>query len=312
MTHEMQVLLLLVCGGAFLWGVGNVLKSHYLKTVHADVMVVGTMVGGAVFSITVEILWNGVPHVDTAFWIPFSLTAFLNIWMANLNVRALQLEREAPSVVISLASTMPGWAITASWFILREWPTMPQILGILVVSLGAYTVGLKGQGLRMPAWFSRFVPERYHHAILLMFGPWFRIFQSKGARFALLQAWLGAVAISFDKEATLKSSPMVFTGSVYFVVALFTYGWSRASGRWKEADHSHLRLALTLGLLVGLYTVLLNAAYFYALAVNVGGLKRLQIVFTALLAWVFLHEQHGMLKVMGAVLVFLGAMLIAL
>lgn len=138
------------------------------------------------------------------------------------------------------------------------------------------------------------------------------MFYSRGARFALFQAWLGAAAISFDKLATLNSSPMVFSGGAYLVVAVTTFIYSKISGRWNKADKRFFGSVIAIGLLVGVYTVLVNAGYYFSLAANVGSLKRLQIFFTAVLAWLILREKHGPLRVTGSIIIFLGAILIAL
>lgn len=105
---------------------------------------------------------------------------------------------------------------------------------------------------------------------------------------------------------------MVFTGGAYLVVALSTYGWSSSRGQWKKADKGLIVPIVLLGGLIGIYTILLNAGYYFDLAVNIGSLKRMQIVWTAIFAAILLHERHSALRITGAAIIFAGAFLIAL
>lgn len=311
MVVDSTVMLFLLIGiGAFLWGLGNVVSKKYLDKVHEDVMVVGTMTGAVIFSGVAELAWNGTPKILPGFWIPFIVSAFLNVAIVNLGIWALKFEEA--SVVVPLASTMPAWAIVGSWVILQEWPTAYQRIGIICISVGAYIIGLKGVDVEMPLFLSTIVPQRFHKKFILFTAPWLRLMYSKGARYAVFQAWLGGAAIGTGKLATLNSSPMIYTSGAFLVVAVLTLAWSRGSGRWGEADKSLFGKIVILGLLVGLYTVLVNAAYFYSIAVNVGSLKRLQILFTVFLAWIFLGEKYVGLRMLGAIIIFAGALLIAL
>ena len=133
MDQSMVFFFSLVLGGAFLHGIGNTLRAYYLRNrnVSSDVSVVATMLGASVFSFAAEIAWNGIPNVSAMFWIPFSVTAVLNILIENLNTRALKMEEA--SVVIPLASTMP--AIPAR--VVQRWTEpIPESNGLMTESLG--------------------------------------------------------------------------------------------------------------------------------------------------------------------------------
>ncbi|MBI2096543.1 MAG: DMT family transporter [Candidatus Sungbacteria bacterium] len=310
--NESWPLLAFVLTGTFLWGIGNVVKSYFLRkrNVHEDVVVVATMFGAAAFSFTVEVAVNGLPGIREGFWIPFAVTAVLNIGIQYWNVKALKYEDA--SIVVPLASSMPLFLILMAWVILREFPTPLGRVGIVCIALGAYVLYLKGTEMELPGFVARMLPEQYHARAIFWAGPWLRLWSSKGARLALATAYLGAIAVPFDKLATLRSSPMVFTGGAFLVVAAFVYGWSHQSGRWQAADRSNFMPLFYLGLLVGLYTVLMNAGYLYGIAPYVGALKRVQIFWTVLLAGLFLKESHTRLRLTGASIIFAGALLISL
>lgn len=281
------MMFLLVCGGAFLWGIANVMKKHFLKNrdVHEDLMVVGVMLGGAVFCLVVELLWSGESRISSGFWIPFAITAFLNIGIQYWNVRALKLEDA--SIVVPLSATMPMFVIVMSWVLLREWPTFYGRVGITAVALGSYVLNLKGAEIPLPSFFQKVFPSSVHGQLLFYGAPWFRIFSSKGAKLALATAYLGAVAVNFDKLATLNSSPMIFSGGAFLVVAGFVYLWSKVARRWDTVDKRYFKHMFVLGLFLGLVTVLLNAGYLYGIVPYVGTLKRIQILWTVVLASIF-------------------------
>ena len=144
MPHETMMLFLFVWGGAFLCGIVNVLKSHVLKDlgVHEDVVVVGMMLGAATVSFTGEFLWNGLLPMKREFWMPFAVTAILNVFMVYWTTRAMKLEDV--SVVISLASVMPLFVIMMSRFLLHEWPSPLGRVGIGCIALGSYLLTLRG------------------------------------------------------------------------------------------------------------------------------------------------------------------------
>lgn len=311
MEETKQLLFIFVLGGAFLWGIGNVLQKYYLKDhdVDRDVMVVGTMCGASVFSFAAEFMWNGVPHVTAKFWLPFAVTAGLNVVMARWHVAALKWEDA--SIVTPLAATMPMFVIVMSWVLLREWPTFYGRIGIFLVACGSYILALRGSNVALPPLLIRMVSVRFHKHLIFYGAPWLRLLSSRGARLALFCAYLGAIAVNFDKLATLNSSPMLFTGSVFGVVALSTYGWSKSCGQWDSLEKKCFGKLLLLGLFIGLYTIILNAGYFFGIVPYVGTLKRTQILWTVLFAGLFLGEKHALIRFVGAMIIFTGAVLIA-
>lgn len=310
--NESPLLLAFVLTGAFFWSIGNVAKSYFLRKqkIHEDVVLVATMLGAAVFSFAAEGLIHGVPQVRKGFWIPFLINAVLNIGIQSGNIKALKLED--PSIVTSLSSSTPLFLIVMSQVILGEFPTPLAHAGIICISLGAYMIYLKGAQVELPAFAARVIPKQYHTSVIFWAGPWLRLWSSRGARLALGVAYLGAVALSFEKLVILNSSPMIYTGGAFMIVAAFTYIWSRQRGRWQSVEKTVFLQLFCLGLFIGLYTVLMNTGYYYGIAPAVGTLKRTQILWTVILAGIFLKEAHTPLRFVGAAIIFVGTTLIGL
>lgn len=302
-----------VCGGALLWGISNVLKSKLLRglNVHEDVVVVGMSSGIVLFCLGFQLFWEGftVPYVQNNFWLPFAVTAGLNILIQYWNVKALKLEDA--SIVVPLSATMPAWVIVASWILLKEWPTFYGRVGISLVALGAYILYLKGSETKLPALVQKIFPESWHENIKFYFAPWLRLLSSKGARYALGVAYLGAIAINFDKLSTLASNPMIFEAGAFAVVGGFVYTWSKLSGRWNSLSKDHFGKVFLIGLIMGMSGVLMAAGFYYGIVPYVGTLKRTQILWTVILAGLFLKEKHMTLKIVGASIIFIGSLLLA-
>src|SRR3989338_580890 len=304
--------------GTMIWGVVNVLKRHYLDpkkhNVHADVVAVYMMSGMAISALFVQLMIYGWPKVDREFWIPFAISTVINFWIQYWNIKALKLEDA--SIVVPLASTMPMMVIFTSWFMHGEWPTFWGRLGILCIASGAYILGLKGKYRKLPLTLRRWLPrDRYRNErriILLYFNPWLRLFYSKGARMALGSAYLGAFAINFDKTYVLHSSPSTATFSAYTVIVLAIFLWSNnIKKRWTGLDKLHGKKLFAIGLFFGLGCVLMNWSFQYGIVPYVGTLRRTQILWTVILASIFLNEKHGVVRTIGACIIFIGTLLIA-
>ncbi|MEK7567113.1 MAG: DMT family transporter [Patescibacteria group bacterium] len=313
MTEQMTMLFTLTLSGAAIWGLVNVIKSHLLrnKNIHEDVVVVGTMLGASLVAFLIQFIWDGVPHgrIMPSFWLPFAVTALLNIGIQYFSVKALKIEDA--SVVIPLAATMPIFVIFMSWFLLGEWPTFLGRVGIGLIAIGSYILYLKGSPVAMPKRLEKIVPERLRAPVLFYGAPWLRLFSSNGARLALLTAYLGAVAVNFDKLAVLEATPMLFSGSVFLVVGVFVWIWSATSGRWQTLDKSNFKIIFLVGMLLGVGAVIMNGGYIYGIAPYVGTLKRTQIFWTLLFAALFLAEKHTAIRLVGATIMFFGVALVA-
>lgn len=300
--------------GTIIWGIVNVLKRHYLDSsghnVHEDVVAVYMMSGMAISALFVQLALDGLPKVDREFWIPFAISTVINFWIQYWNIRALKLEDA--SIVVPLASTMPMMVIFTSWFMHHEWPTFWGRLGILCIASGAYILNLKGTNFDLPPRVKKIVPQRFHDFASFYFQPWFRIFYSKGARLALGSAYLGAIAINFDKTYVLHSSPSTATFSSYAVIALVILLWSNNKKKqWVGLDKLHSKKIFAIGLFFGLGCVLMNWSFQYGIVPYVGTLRRTQILWTVILATWLLKEKHGLQRTIGALIIFIGTLLIA-
>lgn len=305
-------LFLLVIGGAFLWSVTLIIQKHFLKEkkVGPEVMTVAVMLGAGLASFVFQLILVGIPKVSMNFWVPFAITAILNIVIQYGAIKAQALEDV--SITSALGGLTPLFVVLTSWILLGEFPTTYGLLGIIVITLGVYTFNLKGGDIKLSARLQGIIPERLHQSVLFYGAPLIRLFSSKGAILALLTAILASIALIFDKMAVLNSNPMIFTGGAFLVVAISVYGVSKATGNWKKLDKSHFWSLFATGLIfLGMATVLMNSGFFFGIVPYVGALKRIQIVFTVIFASIFLGEKYGALRLLSAAMIVIGILFLA-
>ncbi len=315
----MLLLFVTVLSGAFLWAVFNIVNSYFLrdKKVPEDVMTIASSLGILASCVVAELIYDltreELPTITGEFWFNFAIFALLNVLLIPLNVRAYKLEDA--SIVASLSSSMPMFVIFMSWILLQEWPTFYGRVAIGCIALGAYVLRLKGAEVQLPSVVAKVLPCRWHGNAVFLFGPWLRLFSSKGARLALLVAYLGAVAINFEKLAILASTPMIANAGCYLVVVGFIYAWSKnkkESDNWVNLDKSQFRIIFFLSFVVmGLSEILMGIGFYYGIVPYVGALKRTQILWTVILAGIILKEKNAFTRIIGALIIFIGTVLIA-
>jgi len=314
MQNNMEVLYSYVVGGSIVWGIVNVIKKKFLNEgIHEDRIAVLFALGCGISALLLEFAFNGINTLKTSVWtsaflLPFAVTAVLNIFILYGTVLAMKYEDV--SIVAPLSSSMPMFVIVMSYALLGEWPTFWGRIGILCIALGAYLLYLKGAKYPLPMWLQTITPEKRHDGIAFLLTPCLRLASSKGARYALGVAYLGAVAVNFDKLAVLATNPMIFSSLAFLFVASVIFLSSNVAGNWKNPNIVVFWKIFGLGLFMGIGSVMMNAGYLYGIVPYVGTLKRAQILWTVVLAWFFLGEKHGALRLVGAAIIFAGATLI--
>ena len=286
----------LVLTGAAIWGVTNVLQRYFFRDriVPVEVMVVATMLGASIFALAAQFVWFGVPQVSPLFWQFFVIDAVFNVALIFWENKAL--EQEEASIAAPILGITPIFVILTSWVMLKEFPTMWGLAGILITVFGLYVLALNRSDVGNFRSFTK---------------PWRRLIQSRGARFALLFAIVASVALPFAKLTVLNSSPTMRTFTVFFTVAAVMWGWSVATGRWKKLDKRFFLPLFGVGLLIGLSSVLMDWGFLFGIVPYVASLKRFQIIVTTILAGIFLHERDWPIRIAASIIIVLGILLIA-
>lgn len=302
----------LVLGGTLFHTASNIGQKFLLnKKVHEELVMVVTAAGAALVGFIGSFIIYGLPTIQPKFWIPFGITVTTSVGIVYFGVKSKKLEDL--SIVAPLASATPMFLILMSWVILRESPSAWGRVGMGLIGIGAYILYLKGAPVPLPKRVTNFLPASWHESVSYWFGPWLRLFSSRGARFALTQAWLGAIAISFDKLVVLNSNPFFRTGAIFAATAICLFVFSFGRGEWQRIskDNGILWRLLLVGMAIGIADVLYSFGFYHGFAAYVGSLKRVQILWTIVLAWLILKEGYVGQRLAGSIVIIAGAVLLS-
>jgi drug/metabolite transporter (DMT)-like permease len=183
-------------------------------------------------------------------------------------------------------------ALIATWSVLflGERLTLPGILGLSLLIIGLLVVGSS------------------------------QLFQRSGAKprlrgifLALTLAVLISIYSTIDGAAVKHTPAFSYAVLVFFLAPVLTaplvlrrYGWQTLSA---ELAGHRLRI-LSIGLLTVCAYLLALAAYSLAPVSYVGAIREISVVFGALAGWWFLSERLGSWRVVGAIIIFSGLILI--
>jgi uncharacterized membrane protein len=261
---------------------------------------------GTLFLTQCSITWRGglllscaaqVPHVDGLFVTALLASAALN-WPATW-LSTVALSKADASLVSPLLTFNPAFTLLIAWFTLDEVPGVRQTLGVVVVLLGAYLLEV----------------EEARTGIL---APLRLLLQRPGT---LLASALWGTTTVLEKLAidhmTPPSGPVVALIGTCLMVVLLTPGawWMRSRDgtkdpKWKGvARHSR---ALSLAILIAGIAPLFG---FTAIALGLVGyvttIFKLSAVLTILWAWWFLGEGQIRSRLLGASVMLVGGLLVA-
>jgi len=121
---------------------------------------------------------------------------------------------------------------------------------------------------------------------------------------------------TFVDGSAVKRGPALAYGILMFTlipvwltpIVLRKYGWSQVVGEWKNQP---VRFLMTGFLGVASYLIALYAYSFAPISYS-GAIREVSVVLGALAGWYFLGEKMGPVRVIGALIIFSGILVIAL
>ncbi|RNE88936.1 MULTISPECIES: EamA family transporter [unclassified Marichromatium] len=205
------------------------------------------------------------------------------------------LHRSEVSLVGPLMTLTPGLAIAIEWLLTGALPAPLGWLGVGLLILGGYTLGIDERGIR-----------------------WHRPLRTPGRRLALLAAACFAAASVFGRIGIQLSDPLSFAVMVAMVnplVLLVVFGlqdrrfYAELTGATALRE---LRPLLLLGVLFALMRIADQIALSLALASYVMAVKRSAGIFSVLLGrWLF-AEPYPRTRLLGASIMLLGVLVLTL
>jgi len=227
---------------------------------------------------------------NNLFWIGLFGSSIINVAANILYMRSIS--KGDISSVMPMQSFAPIFLLISSPFILGEFPNFVGLIGIILGFVGSYLLNL----------------DLRKHGI---FYPFKSLVKDKGTRYMLIVAFLWSISANFDKIAIKNSSTwqhMAFTNIIIFTTISILINTNKKF-RIKSFSGNKKYLLIISAFTVGSYIFHMTAlsmtlaAYFIAM-------KRMSGVISVFLGNLFLKEANLRQRLLGAVVMFLGVLLI--
>lgn len=233
-----------------------------------------------------------IPRLDQTFWLTILLLLPLEITAIILSIKAI---KASPlSLTIPFLAFTPLFLILTSFLILREVPDISGTIGIILITVGGYTLNI--HSMKKGFW-----------------EPIKAIRNEKGSIFMLVVAFIYSITSNLGKLAILHSSP-VFFGIVYYIVLatiLTPIALTKSDRRLHQIASglpNYLLIGLFLALMIIFHVIAItmtNVAYMIAV-------KRTSLLFSLGYGYLLFNERHIGERFLGSLLMILGIILISL
>jgi uncharacterized membrane protein len=240
------------------------------------------------------ILFTGVPEIKPAFYGYAFIGSIIDVtaaWCFLNAIASSQLAKTFPLVAVS-----PVFLLGTSFVILGEAPSLLGLIGILLIVCGAYLL-------------------RAESAAVGVLEPVRLLLKEKGSRHMLMAALLFSFLAPFFKKAILNSSPFFALGVTQCLSTLFLTIYhlkTKELGRLFRKMGENYRLLMGAGISTFLACVTFFDAFQLGLAAYVVSVKRTSILFTIILGYIFLKEDHLVRSLSIGCIMVLGILLISL
>lgn len=198
------------------------------------------------------------------------------------------LKEDDVSLVIPILSLSPVITLIFSTLILKEYPTLWGVVGILLIIFGIYAlkIGHVREGVLQP----------FHH-----------LRNNRGVRLmgiVLLSYGFGSI---FDKIGVTNSNAYVYALANYVFVSLslFVLAYFKAKSYLKEL-FVYKKQFFLIGLIVAGYTILYLLALETSFASYAIAVRSTSVLFTVLFAYLFFKEKEILQKAFAAIVIILG------
>src|SRR5215471_2241474 len=244
-----------------------------------------------------------LPQLDGIFLLALFASVVLN-WGATL-LSTYALAKADASLVSPLLTFNPAFTLLFAWVAIGETPGLRQSIGVAVLLLGAYFLDVK-------------------EARTGLLTPLFVLLRRPGTVLAVIASAMWGTTTVLEKLAiehmTPPSGPFVaLTGTLLLVLlltpnAFLSYGKTDAGGGKKGWDGLclHPRAFLLAVGIAGIAPLFGFTAIALGLVGYVTALFKLSAVFTIVWVWLFLGEENIRQRLLGAIVMLIGGVLIAL
>jgi uncharacterized membrane protein len=234
-----------------------------------------------------------IPQLNQEFFLALISGGFINLIAFILYTKAINVADL--SVTVPLVSSTPLFLLVTSPFIVNEYPTFSDVIGILFIVIGAYFLNFKRQ-------------EKNYLA------PLQSLLTNRGSQYMLGVAFLWSFSANIDKVGVQNSSTIFWAIANYAFVALimFPVAFHKAKSLFiPQLKHNFLTL-LPVGLTQGLVVIFQMKAIEIALVSQVISVKRMSTLLSVFWGYFLFRESNIKSRAVGAFIMILGVIIVSL
>lgn len=288
---ESQLWFFLALASALLYSFRGILEKHLIKNINKYVLGFAIRFFALPFFFLpfffLPDIFIPLSELPAQFWLAVIILTVVSTPLETIFYYKAIKEEEV-SLVLPILSLSPVITLIFSTIILKEFPTLWGVIGVLLIIFGIYALklGHAREGIWQP----------FHH-----------LKNNRGVRLmsvVLLSYGLGSV---FDKMGVANSNAYMFALANYIGVSctLFAITYLKAKTHLKEL-FIYKKYFLIIGFIVAGYTLLYMLALETSFATYAIAVRSTSVLFTIILAYHFFKEKDLIQKAFAAVIIVLG------
>lgn len=253
-----------------------------------DLVVVWVREGYALPFLALTFLFVPVPELDPTFWLTVASLVPLEIIALILYIKAIRLS--PLSLTVPFLALSPVFIIFIAFFLLGEMPDRSGIMGILLITIGAYTLNASAS----------------RQGIL---GPVRAVLKEPGSMLMLIVAVIYSVTSTLGKVAVQHSSPVFFGFFYPFILTVVLTAYLLAKGKLGGVFSRPAAF-----IPIGLCTSAMIISHFIAISMTqvayMISVKRTSLVISVIYGWLLFKEEKIKERLLGSALMLAGVVMI--
>ncbi len=240
----------------------------------------------------ISLLFVSVPTLDRIFYITFLISLPFNAVPFFMYIKAIKIS--PLSLTVPYLAFTPVFMIGTGFLMLNEVPDIWGIAGISAVCIGSYVLNID--------------PKNRSFS-----DPLRAVFKETGSWMMLIVSFIFSISAVLGKIAILHSSVMFFQMSFFAVLNLLIIILFLLFGKIRLTTFAKQPLkGLVAGVLLYCHIFFHGYAISMTKAAYMMSVKRLSIVFGVIFGGLVFHEENFLMRFLGAMLMFSGAVVILL
>lgn len=253
-----------------------------------DLVIVWVREGYALPFLALAFLFVPIPELDSTFWLTVASLLPLEIIALILYIKAIRLS--PLSLTIPFLALSPVFIIFIAFIFLGELPDRSGVAGILLITIGAYTLNASAS----------------KDGIL---GPVKAVLKEPGSILMLIVAVIYSVTSTLGKVAVQHSSPVFFGFFYPFTLTLVLTAYLLTRGKlWYVFSRPAVFIP------IGLCTSAMIISHFVAISMTqvayMISVKRTSLIFSVIYGWLLFKEEKIKERLLGSALMLAGVVMI--